>query len=108
MAEEGNHEGVSDVDATVDDVDCSGSFVGLQLKRELNGQRERERERFGFLIQQSIQCHKVLTYGLVLTWVGIWFFNLVENTIEREFESFFFFFFFFCVNRELQSLKLKK
>ena len=50
MAEEGNHEGVSDVDATVDDVDCSGSFVGLRLKRELNGQRERERERFGFLI----------------------------------------------------------
>ena len=27
MAKEVGHKGVADVDATVDDVDCSGSFV---------------------------------------------------------------------------------
>ena len=58
MAEEVGHEGVADVDATVDDVDCSGSFVGLSAKERAQwAERERKRE--------------------------IWFFNLVEYTVSQ-------------------------
>ena len=46
MAEKVGHEGVTDVDATVDDVDCSGSFVGLSTKERAQWvEREREEER---------------------------------------------------------------